>query len=601
MRKILIVTAVVAVLAAVVPIVVNASSEPFAVLRVDQVGFAPDEAKPAYLMASRDVADKRFSVLDESGRTVLSGILSASSRPWNDRYRVVRVADLSALSSPGRYLVEAGGARSDWFRVAPRQELLRPLVSSTTSFFRAQRDGAEVDPNLLRRKPSHLADREAVVYAPPRIDMQRYELLDKALTEIGGPIDVEGGWFDAGDFLKFTHTTSYATAQLLLAQRDGATDERLAAEAMHGIRWLGKMWTGDVLHAQVGIGVGNDGLRTDHDVWRLPEDDDALDVRAGDRDFHIKHRPVFPANNPGEPVSPNLAGRVAAAFALAAQVTGERHYLDLAAAVYARADHKPRALVTAYPPEYYPETGWRDDMEFGATELALAAQRFGDDRAAGWFAEAADWATSYLDGDGRGSLGIADVSAMAHADLAPHVDGELRGRLAEDLRGHLRDAVTLAGKDPFGSGVAYWEWDSVPKTFGLVLTEAYYRGLTGDREFTAFAGRQRGWALGANPWGRSFVIGAGTRTLDCPSHAIANLTGQSPVGAVVNGPNAAEQFKELNTFPTMRACPADGSNALAEFDGAGARFLDHVGAWASAEVAIDFTSTALLAFALSAR
>lgn len=69
---------------------------------------------------------------------------------------------------------------------------------------------------------------------------------------------------------------------------------------------------------------------------------------------------------------------------------------------------------------------------------------------------------------------------------------------------------------------------------------------------------------------------------------------------MVNGPNAAEQFKELNTFPTMRACPSDGSNTLAEFDGTGARFLDHAGAWASAEVAIDFTSTALLAFALTA-
>src|SRR5205085_7400212 len=128
-----------------------------------------------------------------------------------------------------------------------------------------------------------------------------YKLLDPALTRIGGPVDVEGGWFDAGDFLKFTHTTSYATAQLLLAQRDGTGSAELVAEARHGVEWLAKMWTGDVLYAQVGIGVGNETVRTDHDVWRLPEDDDNLDAPPGSADHHIKHRPVFPANKPGEP------------------------------------------------------------------------------------------------------------------------------------------------------------------------------------------------------------------------------------------------------------------------------------------------------------
>lgn len=106
---------------------------------------------------------------------------------------------------------------------------------------------------------------------------------------------------------------------MLLAQRDGGGNAELDAEARHGMEWLTKMWTGDVLYAQVGIGVGHEKLRTDHDVWRLPEDDDKLDVAPGSVDYHIKHRPVFPANQPGAPISPNLAGRVAATFALSAQ------------------------------------------------------------------------------------------------------------------------------------------------------------------------------------------------------------------------------------------------------------------------------------------
>lgn len=105
--------------------------------------------------------------------------------------------------------------------------------------------------------------------------------------------------------------------------------------------------------AQVGIGVGNETVRTDHDVWRLPEDDDNLDAPPGLADHHIKHRPVFPANKPGEPISPNLAGHGAAAFALSAQVNAESdraratEHLRIAAAIYARADHSPAALVLA--------------------------------------------------------------------------------------------------------------------------------------------------------------------------------------------------------------------------------------------------------------
>ncbi|GAA3084053.1 hypothetical protein GCM10020000_82870 [Streptomyces olivoverticillatus] len=56
---------------------------------------------------------------------------------------------------------------------------------------------------------------------PPAYDSDERQLL-APLTPVGGPVDVSGGWFDAGDFLKFTHTASYSTASLLLAQRTAA-------------------------------------------------------------------------------------------------------------------------------------------------------------------------------------------------------------------------------------------------------------------------------------------------------------------------------------------------------------------------------------------
>ena len=58
----------------------------------------------------------------------------------------------------------------------------------------------------------------------------------------------------------------------------------------------------------------------DHDLWRLPEVDDALPGREP----LPRAPPRLPRQRAGAPVPPNLAGRFAAAFGLAAQVTAHR-------------------------------------------------------------------------------------------------------------------------------------------------------------------------------------------------------------------------------------------------------------------------------------
>ncbi|WP_406346162.1 glycoside hydrolase family 9 protein [Streptomyces sp. NBC_00648] len=579
------------------------------VVRVNQAGYLTGGSKEAFVMGGDDdaLASAGFQVVDESGRTVLSGRTGPRTGGWNAAYDTVRTLDLTALTAPGTYRVELTGAAngtSPHFKVAPSGELMRGLAAENVRFFQAQRDGADVVPDVLERKPSHLADREATVYATPRYNDEGTELTEP-LRRVSGPVDVSGGWFDAGDFLKFTHTASYSAAQLLLAQRSFGDVPGLSAEARHGLAWLDRMWdarTG-TLYAQVGIGAGSKEFRSDHDVWRLPEADDALDVREGDPDHTIKHRPVFRANEPGRPISPNLAGRVAGTFALAAQADAKgnperaRRWLEKAAAVYGQADtgHSGE-LVTAFPHGFYPEESWQDDMEFGAVELALAARQLDESRAGGWQREAGEWARKYIASDARGTLGVADVSALAHADLLRLAPS---GAAVADLRRQLSDGESRAAKDPFRAGAVYTDFDAVPHTFGLVATARLYAKATGDHRYDAFAERQRGWALGANAWGTGFMVGAGETYPHCPEHQAANLTGTPLRGAVVNGPNAAAKLSELNSFDTMRPC-AYGTDTWKRFDGKGARYLDHVGAWQTVEPADDFTSTALLAFALTA-
>jgi hypothetical protein len=487
-----------------------------------------------------------------------------------------------------------------------------------------QRDGADIVAGPLNRKPSHLTDRRATVYDVPSFGGPDGDVITAPFKAVGGPVDALGGWFDAGDFVKFTHTAAYATAELLFVQR-ARQDSALAAETERGLRYLDKMWDAEhrTLYAQVGTGVGSEelGFLGDHDVWRLPEADDALDTRPGDESFFLKFRPVFIANRPGEKVSPNLAGRISAAFALGAQVAEQRgdhaaarRWFAEATSLFAQAKTTGIGeLVTAYPHAFYPEDSWADDMEYGAAELARAARALGDSRANDYLHAAAHWAKAYLGSDSQEQLNLYDTSALAHTELiglirATHASGlEVSERqLIGDLKRQLDEGVEAAADQPFGHAVAVTDFDAATRSFGFAATARLYKTVTGDGTYDSFGTRQRNFALGANAWGVSLMIGEGTVFPECPQHQVANLSGSLTGGrkvirgAVVNGPNGAENFDDLGIPDGAKACPADGKNPFEAFDQTDARFLDDVRAWPSVEPAIDFTATAALALALAA-
>ncbi|UYM07247.1 glycoside hydrolase family 9 protein [Solicola gregarius] len=399
-----------------------------AFVRVNQVGYLPHEPKVAYAMTRRSAPHARYVVV-RRGEVVRRGRLGKDVGRWSKRWRHVYRIRLGGLQRRGTYRIVVRGSangRSPGFRIAPGRRLYRPLRRHAVMFFRTQRDGSNVPSGQLHRRPSHLADRRAGTYAKPRY---RHGRLVGRPRKIAGPVDVSGGWFDAGDYLKFVETSTYADALLLVAARKTPGDKRLRREAMYGLRWLDKMWrdrTKTLLY-QVGIGDGGKSVVGDHDLWRLPQRDDRLRVRRGDPKFFIKHRPAFRAGKPGARISPNLAGRLAAVFALGAQLEARKHP-DRARALLRKARtvlHLARTknagrLLTTSPHSYYEEDEWRDDMELGATEIAVATRKLGRPHVRRDLRRAARWARAYVRGPHHGWYTLArdDNSAIAHADLA---------------------------------------------------------------------------------------------------------------------------------------------------------------------------------------
>ena len=586
-----------------------------AVLRVNQQGWLPHEAKQATLMASEPLDRSTFLVVDDDGQVALRGQVPRTPvGSWSSRYPAVYRLDLSALHQRGRYRVQIAGAvraASPWFEVTGARALFEPMIELGVAFDQNQRDGDEMVAGPLDRQPAHLLDAQADVYAWPHMVRGEDLITDKDLTRIGGPVDVEGGWADAGDYLKFTHSSAYNDVVLFTSARllGSRAPESLLAEARHGLAWLDKMWDeqSDTLHIQVGIGSGNKQgtFAGDHDLWRLPQADDH-DTDPQHR--YVAHRPVFDAAPAGEPISPNLAGRVSAAFALAAQLDAgtdparARAELHVAQAIYARADTvtPPRPLVTALPHAFYPESVWQDDMELGAAELARAAQLLGEP-ATTYLRDAARWAVRYLRVGSTDTLNLYDVGALAHASLAdamaavPHQGLAItRARVVHDIGRQVRQAADHARHDPFGAAVDVTEFDVNSHTFGLVASAALFERLTGSRRFSDFATAQRAWLLGANPWGVSAMVGIGSSYPRCMQHQLANLSPAPDLGAVVNGPNGAGNFEGgLGGFQDeMRHCSRPKYRA---FDGQGSRYVDDVRAWQTDEPALDMTAAAILA------
>jgi endoglucanase len=597
-------------------------------VRVNQVGYPLSADKRAYLMTSVPAARAQFTVTDDGGRVAAAGVVGPDMGRWSRRYPHVYPIDFTRVRRAGTYAVSVGGPApaEAVVEIGAGAALYAGPIRNALAFYRVQRDGAAIVRSALRTAPSHLNDADAMTYRTPKVDGDGAFKGD--LSPLGVRMDASGGWWDAGDYLKFVHATAYTDAVLLMGVRDfpaqmgaGAGPADFDAEAQFGARWLLRMWDDRTrtLYYQVGIGNGNDAIVSDHDIWRLPQDDDTYG--GHDPAFrYIRHRPVFRAGPAGSPVSPNLAGRDAAALALCYQVYRTtdrrlaRNCLVSAEHLFDLADTAPKGhLTTAIPFDFYPESEWRDDLELGAAELALALEEPGAPRGLPhrdprhYVDLAAHWAHAYIHGpnDAADTLNLYDVSALGHGELIRAMRGRDRGLdvtragLLADLRRQLARGIAQGKTDPFGFGYGWAQYDTTTHGTGLAVTASLYDQLTHSHRYAALGMRWLGNVLGANAWGSSFIVGDGRVYPHCTQHQVANiagsLDGSAPVlaGASVEGPNSEATSGRL---PHMRACPAGGGDAFARFNSS-AVYRDNVESYSTVEPAIDLTATSPLAFA----
>ena len=599
-------------------------------VRVHQTGYVAGAPKRAYLMSSASSTGASFSVLNSSGAPVFSAVIGPSQGSWGT-FSHVYALDFDSVSAPGTYTISVSGsisASSVSFPIDTGANLYTTPLANTLYFYENERDGGNFIATPLRTGPGHRNDAQAKVYFTPTFSKK-----DSAgpLTPTGAIIDASGGWWDAGDYMKFVQTHSYTVALMLVGVRDfptqmgaGSAASNFTAEAKFGLDWLQKMWDDNsrTFYYQVAVASGGHNYVGDHDIWRLPQADDNYQNCISPFEF-ICNRPVFinTAGGANASISPNLAGRMAASFAVCYQVfkasnpSYANQCLLSAEHIFDLADTAPTTFLTTGPHDFYPETEWRDDLEFGATELYFALQP--GNLPAGlphtdplfYLTAAANWADAYITGpnDAADSLNLYDVTGLAHFELyrALGLAGNPTGlavtqaALLADLKKQLDKAVAQAAKDPFGFGFPWNVYDTTSHGFGLVVMTWEYDNLTSSTTYATYAARWLANVLGSNAWGTSLVVDDGSTFPLCMQHQVTNLVA-SPVngppflkGAVVEGPNS---FAAKGTLTNMVACPPNGVDQFSQFNGNGAVYKDNVQSFSTVEPAIDLTATSFLAF-----
>jgi endoglucanase len=637
----------------IVVLAATAAQAQSAFVRVNQVGYVSGASKRAYLMASGSETGATFVVKNSSGSTVFGpAAIGANLGSWSGSYPDVYALDFDSFVTAGTYSISVSGpiaASSPSFKIDTAANVYATPLANSLYFYENERDGPNFIATALRTAAGHLNDQSAKVYVtPPMNNNGRFsgDLTPGTFNGSQVSINAAGGWWDAGDYLKFVQTHSYTVALMLIGIRDfpnqmgsGSTSSNFTAEAKFGLDWLQNMWddTNKIFYYQVGIGNGNSQTTSDHDIWRLPQADDTYGGCTS-RYRYICHRPVFvntaALNSSGQIqsgalISPNLAGRLAADLALCyhAYQTSNTAYADQcllsAEHIFDLANTAPSGnLLTTAPFSFYPETEWRDDLELGASELYFALQGCGSSCPAGphpasyYLQQAAHWANAYITGpnDAADTLNLYDVSGLAHFELyrALALAGNPNGTgletnqtaLVADLQKQLNKAITQSSTDPFGFGFPWATYDTTSHGSGLTVMAAEYNflngpALNGGTSPAVYANRQLANVLGTNAWGTSLIVNDGSTFPLCMQHQVANLVPVPPngppflSGAVVEGPNS---ITAKGTLAGMVACPPNGVDIFAQFNGK-AVYKDFVQSFSTVEPAIDLTASSPLAFA----
>jgi len=542
-------------------------------VRVNNLGYRPADHKP--FITNQDF--QTFNIVDDAtGEVVFTG---EGEFYWGfdaDSQSEVYQGDFGDFQTPGTYRVVIDGVGESYpFDIAD-DVYAEGLYVGTRALY-LQRSGIAIDDATISGvtlQAAHLAP--AVLWDEP----------DSA------PMDVSGGWYDAGDYGRYIPTGTFAVNQLMLAYHanpglfpDGSLDipessngvSDLLDEIRWELEWLLKMQREDgAVHHKV-------TTRSFPGYGTLAQDDTAqmfvFGVSSADAAY--------------------FAGAMAQASVTYAEVDPAFAAQCLEAAVRAwewlsqHPEQFPTGGFQNPPVDEYPMQGgydfvgvetmprmWATAELFKATGDPAYQEAF-----AGFFTgfdggQAMSWANFY-----PMALYAYLTSDGADADLTAQVAATFQAQAAEILSVTEMSPYQIALNDSVEGYYYVWGSNQVALAHGLYMMMA--SELFPDSDYSAAAKAQVDYLFGLNPLAYTYVGGVGENSVLYPHHNVSFHYQSSIPGFVTEGPNSQGAGGDA-VLIALRESGAPASHS----------YIDNWDSWASNEPTIDAnaTFTALMAY-----
>lgn len=499
--------------------------------KLNQIGFPLEGTKQFAVSVQPGEPVGTFDVVDEAGRAAFHGkLVNRVFDLRNSAGEYAMCGNFSDLNQPGRYRVRIGEELSHAFTIG--QGVYRDLLRDAARCFHLIRANVDIDDARtgVKHKAGHAADAAVMVEGQRR--------------------DLSGGWYNAGDFGKYTHMHALSASHMLRLYElrpdigrmsldipplyDGLPD--LLQTARWGLEWLLKMQNSDgsVLHK-----VDSQPLLT----WgKLPADD--VNPRSSMRASSID--------------AGAFAGAMAHASRVFAQIDPEFAAKCRVAALTAWRWLLQHPNVS-HTDSYYLDPDASQETLWARCEMAV------------------------LEGTDNSQIVLPDISVLPFYWPSP----QILGIMSLALRGHEQaKAMIGAGAQQIAArtrGDAYgfsasadaYVWGSNERALNDAVVCLYADRLRPEAGMREPAQGLLDYVLGRNSLDLSFVTGYGSRPTQRPFHWICNMENIAIPGWASGGSNGvASQADALlqaviaqGTPPAkcfVDACSNDGSYASNE-------------------------------------
>ena len=391
--------------------------------------------------------------------------------------------------------------------------------------------------------------------------------------------DLEGGYFDAGDHIKFVQPMTWSSTMLAWGgidyeaayQKSGQMDE-LREAVKWGTDYFLKTHETDSSGKTKRLWV-QVGDKSDHSHWVAPEKIHEVTER---KSYYID------ANNPGSDAAAGTASALASASMLFEDV--DKAYADKllknAIALYDFAETYKGKYSDSVPeasPMYTSWSGYWDELAAGAAWLYKAT---GDSK---YLTKAENYFKNNVGGLGDWSYASDDHSYGAAMILASESsDPFFKGQVTNWLDTWVEEKGNVKHTpDGFAHRAP---WASVPLNMSTAFAAEWYHDfIEPNQKYSEFATRQVDYVLGDNSANLSYMVGFGDKYPLRTHHRGSSGTavGDEPnehilYGAIVGGPGEANDYSHnddrndwvTNEVGTSYNAPF-ASAAIAQYDSFG--------------------------------